>query len=303
MGVSNKPTVKDSDFKTKFETLQNRVESAIETQLPPAITRPPRLHHAMRYSIEGGGKRIRPVLVLAIWEILGGTLDPEPAAVAVECIHTYSLIHDDLPSLDNGDLRRGRPACHRKFDEATAILAGDALLTYAFALLSRAYESTPQVGIDLVSELGEAAGTTRLIGGQMEDILAESSACSAECLRFIHENKTAALMSASTGMGAIAAQASSNRIREVRSIGKHLGLAFQIIDDILDATGTPEQLGKDTGSDAASKKNTFVSLFGVDAARIAAKEETSRALELCGKMPNGGGFIADLSRWMEHRIH
>jgi geranylgeranyl diphosphate synthase type II len=302
MVMSDKPTATESDFKTKFKTLQNRVESAIDVHLPPVTTRPPLLHQAMRYSMEAGGKRLRPVLLLAIWEDLDGTLDPEPAAAAIECLHTYSLIHDDLPSMDDGDLRRGRPTCHRRFDEAAAILAGDALLTHAFALLGRAYASTPQVGIDLVSELGAAAGSTRLIGGQMEDILAESSPCSAERLRFIHENKTAALMSASTGMGAIAAEASADRVQTARSVGRHLGLAFQIIDDILDATGTPEELGKDAGTDAASQKNTFVSLFGIDAARDAAREETSRTLECLRQLPNKSGFVADLARWMEHRI-
>ena len=302
MVMSEKPTATESDFKTKFETLQNRVESAIDAHLPPVTTRPPLLHQAMRYSMEAGGKRLRPVLLLAIWKDLDGTLDPEPAAVAIECLHTYSLIHDDLPSMDDGDLRRGRPTCHRQFNEATAILAGDALLTHAFALLGRAYASTPQVGTNLISELGTAAGSTRLIGGQMEDILAESSPCSAERLRFIHENKTAALMSASTGMGAIAAEASADRVQTARSVGRHLGLAFQIIDDILDATGTPEELGKDAGADAVSQKNTYVSLFGIDAARGAAREETSRALECLRQLPNQGGFVADLARWMEHRI-
>lgn len=292
----------DSDFKTKFETLQNRVESALDAHLPSVTTRPPILHQAMRYSMEAGGKRLRPVLLLAIWENLEGTLDPEPAAVAIECLHTYSLIHDDLPSMDDGDLRRGRPSCHRKFDEATAVLAGDALLTHAFALLGRAYPSTPRIGVDLVSELGAAAGSTHLIGGQMEDILAESLPCSAEQLRFIHENKTAALMSAATGMGAIAAEASPDRVNTARSLGKHLGLAFQIIDDILDATGTPEELGKDVGTDAASRKNTFVSLFGLNAAREAAREETSRALGYSRQLPDESSFIADLARWMEHRI-
>ncbi len=302
MVMSEKPTATESDFKTKFETLQDRVESAIDAHLPPVTTLPPLLHQAMRYSMEAGGKRLRPVLLLAVWEALDGTLDPEPAAVAIECLHTYSLIHDDLPSMDDGDLRRGRPTCHRKFDEATAILAGDALLTHSFALLGQAYGSTPQAGIDLVSELGAAAGSTRLIGGQMEDILAESSPCSAERLRFIHENKTAALMSAATGMGAIAAEASANRVQTARSVGRHLGLAFQIIDDILDATGTPEELGKDAGTDAASQKNTFVSLFGLDAARDAARDETKRALDCLRQLSKKSGFVADLARWMEYRI-
>jgi geranylgeranyl pyrophosphate synthase len=303
MGMSDKPTVMKGDFKTKFETLQSRVEAAIDAHLPPATTPPTVLHQAVRYSMEAGGKRIRPVLLLAIWENLDGTLDPEPAAAAVECLHTYSLIHDDLPSMDDGDLRRGRPTCHRKFDEATAILAGDALLTHAFALLGRAYPSAPKTGIDLVSELGSAAGSTRLIGGQMEDILAESSNCSAERLRFIHENKTAALMSAATGMGAIVAEASTDRVQTARSLGKHLGLAFQIIDDILDATGTPEALGKDVGADATSQKNTYVSLFGIDAAREAARAETSLALEFCRKLPNESDFLANLVGSMEHRIN
>jgi len=302
MDMSAKPRVTDPDFKTNLETLQNRIETAIGIHLSPAATRPARIHQAMHYSMGTGGKRIRPVLLLAIWESLKGTIDPEPSAVAVECLHTYSLIHDDLPSMDNGDLRRGRPTCHREFDQATAVLAGDALLTHSFAILSRSYSSTPRVGLELISELATAADSTHLIGGQMEDILTESSPCSAEQLGFIHQNKTAALMSAASGMGAIAAEASPDQIETARSLGRHLGLAFQIIDDILDTTGTSEELGKDAGTDAAARKNTFVSIFGVDAARKAAREETGRALGFCRQLPEGSEFIAELIRWMERRI-
>ena len=293
----------ESDFKTKFEAFGRQVESALDRHLPPAGTRPARLHGAMRYSMEAGGKRIRPVLLLGVHEVFHGKLDPLPAAAAVECLHTYSLIHDDLPAMDDGDLRRGRPSCHRQFDEATAILAGDALLTHAFALLARAYESDPEVAVQLIDCLGAAAGSERLIGGQMADILAESSPVTGEELDYIHLNKTAALMSAATAMGALVARAPADGIATAATLGLRLGLAFQIIDDILDATSTAEALGKEAGSDQSAGKSTYVALYGVDRARDAARGETAGALKCCARLPGGAGFLAELIRMMENRLH
>jgi geranylgeranyl pyrophosphate synthase len=301
--MSEQPTAADNDFKAKFARYGRQVEAGIDLHLPPADLPPARLHAAMRYSMEAGGKRIRPVLLLAVHETFAGTLDPLPAAVALECLHTYSLIHDDLPAMDDGDLRRGRPSCHRQFDEATAILAGDALLTHAFALPARAYRSTPEVAVQLIDCLGVAAGSERLIGGQMEDLLAEERTISAPELESIHLNKTAALMSASTAMGAITARASAEGFATATALGLHLGLAFQIIDDILDATGTSETLGKEAGSDQTAGKSTYVSLHGLERAREAARAETAAALDQCRKLPGTSPFLADLIRMMEKRIH
>lgn len=300
--MDQEPRAAETDFKTKFEALRVRVESALNRHIPTEDTRPKRIHRAMRYAMEVGGKRLRPVLLLAVHESFGGSIDPEPAAVAVESLHTYSLIHDDLPAMDDGDLRRGRPSCHRQFDEATAILAGDALLTHAFALLGQAYPETPEVGLRLVAILGSASGSEHLIGGQMADILAESRQASAEELNFIHLNKTAALMSAATLMGAITAEAPEEGQDSARALGRHLGIAFQIIDDILDATGTTEDLGKEVGSDAAAKKTTYVSLFGIEKARAAAHAESRKAIEAVRRFPGDTRFLADLIEWMEFRI-
>lgn len=300
--MDQEPTATDTDFKTKFEALRNQVESALDRYIASAGTRPERLHRAMRYALEAGGKRLRPVLLLAVHESFGGSIDPEPAAVAVESLHTYSLIHDDLPAMDDGDLRRGRPSCHRQFDEATAILAGDALLTHAFALLGQAYRDAPEIGVRLVQTLGSASGSTQLIGGQMADMLAESVQATAEELNFIHLNKTAALMGAATLMGALTAEAPEEDLDGAQALGRHLGLAFQIIDDILDATATTEELGKKAGSDQAAEKSTYVSLFGIEKARAAAHAESRQAIEAVRRFPGDTRFLTGLIDWMEHRI-
>ncbi|MEZ5276397.1 MAG: polyprenyl synthetase family protein [Opitutaceae bacterium] len=301
--MSEQPTAVDSDFKAKFSEFGRQVEVGIDRYLPATTTPPGRLHEAMRYSMEAGGKRLRPVLLLGVHQALAGRLDPLPAAVALECLHTYSLIHDDLPAMDDGDLRRGRPSCHRQFDEATAILAGDALLTHAFALLARAYRTTPEVAVQLIDCLGTAAGSERLIGGQMDDLLAEKTEINAEQLDSIHLNKTAALMSAAAAMGAIVAQAPAGSRETASALGRHLGLAFQIIDDVLDATGTSETLGKEAGSDQTAGKSTYVSLHGLEEARKAARSETASALEQCRELGGPSAFLEDLVRMMENRIH
>ncbi|HYP17344.1 MAG TPA: polyprenyl synthetase family protein, partial [Opitutus sp.] len=191
------------DFSSELRRLAAQVEHGLDLHVPPADTPPARLHQAMRYSLEAGGKRLRPVLVLATAERYGVPLDRAlPAAVALECLHTYSLIHDDLPCRDNDDLRRGRPTVHKAFDEATALLAGDALLTHAFALLATAYRAEPPLTAALVRELADAAGSRRLIGGQMADLLAEKSqTATASDLEFIHLNKTAAMIEAALAIG------------------------------------------------------------------------------------------------------
>ena len=270
----------------------------------------------MRYAVQGGGKRLRPMLVLAAAEICGrrrpgaagpGGLDPIPAAIAIECVHTYSLIHDDLPCMDNDDMRRGRPTVHKAFDEATALLAGDALLTLAFELIARGYPPDP--GHGLVLELAVAAGSRRLVGGQVEDLLAErrSDATAAE-LDFIHLNKTAAMIEASLaiggliGLGTGTASESDGNVATLRRAGRHLGLAFQIVDDILDATSDTATLGKTAGKDAKAGKATYVRLHGIEASRRFAKDCSEAAAAEFGKLPGAAPFLVELAGTLGQRI-
>lgn len=288
-----------------------RVERGIDLHMPPAGTRPARLHTAMRYSLEAGGKRLRPVLVLAAAELCGGTGDVAlPAAVAIECIHTYSLIHDDLPCMDNDDLRRGRPTAHKQFDEATALLAGDALLTHAFALLAGHY--TGALAQTLVRELASAAGSQRLIGGQMEDLLAEKKAnATPDELEFIHLNKTAAMIEAALVMGGLIGSGGVDsigglagkepEIAILRRIGRHVGLAFQIVDDILDATADTATLGKTAGKDAKADKTTFVKVHGLEASQKFAAEHTTAALAALKQLPGDAAFLRALVESMATR--
>jgi geranylgeranyl pyrophosphate synthase len=259
----------------------------------------------MRYSLLGGGKRLRPVLTLATAEALGLTDDSAlPAAVAIECLHTYSLIHDDLPCMDNDDLRRGRPTAHRQFDEATALLAGDALLTEAFVILSVHYASRPTLAQALTRELADAASSRRLIGGQMEDLLAEkkSTATAAE-LEFIHLNKTAAMIEAAFVMGGLCAEAPSAALTILRTVGHHVGLAFQIIDDVLDATADTATLGKTAGKDAKADKTTFVKLHGIETSRRLAQEHSQAAQKALRSLPGDPAFLRVLIESMAARLN
>jgi geranylgeranyl pyrophosphate synthase len=291
------------DLAAELKRHAARIEQGLARHLPAADTRPARLHTAMRYSIEAGGKRLRPVLLLAAADLCGAPADfALPAAVALECVHTYSLIHDDLPCLDNDDLRRGRPTAHKAFDEATALLAGDALLTHAFVLLSTAYAAQPSLSHAFIRELADAAGSRRLIGGQMEDLLAErkTDATAAE-LEFIHLNKTAAMVEAALVMGGIAGGAPEAALASLRRTGRHLGLAFQIIDDILDATADSATLGKTAGKDARADKTTYVKLHGIDVSRQIAREHTQAALQALAELPGDKAFLAALVETLIHR--
>ncbi len=291
------------DFAAALKRHVAQVERGLDHYLPAATTRPSRLHEAMRYSLLAGGKRLRPVLTLATAELLGAANDSAlPAACAIECIHTYSLIHDDLPCMDNDDLRRGRPTAHKQFDEATALLAGDALLTEAFVILSEHYASTPTLAHALVRELASAAGSRRLIGGQMEDLLAEkkNNATAAE-LEFIHLNKTAAMIEVSLVFGGFCAGANPAAIESLRTVGRHLGFAFQIIDDILDATADTATLGKTAGKDAKADKTTFVKLHGIEASRRIAQEHSDAARAALNTLPGDKSFLTGLIDAMASR--
>ena len=290
------------EFKDNLRAYQQRIESAIGEYLPAEQTRPSRIHQAMRYSMQAGGKRLRPVLVLAASELFDSPVDSMPAAVAVECLHTYSLIHDDLPFIDNADLRRGAPTSHKQFDEATAVLAGDALLTYAFQLLARHYGDRPDLCAKLVSELSETAGSERLIGGQMEDILGEGAELAEETLTFIHRNKTSALIECCLVMGGLTGSASSEQLDALRDYGRQIGIAFQIIDDVLDHTSDEATLGKSAGSDLALQKTTYVKIHGLERSRQLAHEHTQRAVQLCQQLPSEAPFLSGLASHLEKRL-
>ena len=294
------------DFTTKLNQLILRVDQSIDTLVPPYAgphAGPARIHEAMRYSLQAGGKRLRPVLVLAATELFSNSFaDALPAAVAIECVHTYSLIHDDLPCMDNDDLRRGRPTSHRQFDETTALLAGDALLTHAFVLLASHYSADPRLTTALVRELADAAGSTRLIGGQMQDLLAEKkSDATASDLEYIHLNKTAAMIESSLVCGGLIGGAGETQLAQLRTAGRHLGLTFQIIDDVLDATADSATLGKTAGKDAKADKTTYVKLHGIDAARRMADEQTDHALAALRALPGDTTFLLDLAKAMTVR--
>jgi len=289
------------DFAAQLSQLRHEAEQALDRFVPAAQARPSRLHAAMRYSLEAGGKRIRPVLVLAAADLFGRRADAAAAAVAIECVHTYSLIHDDLPALDNDDLRRGRPTCHRAFDEPTAILAGDALLTHAFALLASHYSDRPQLAAALVRALGQAAGSTELIGGQMEDIEAEKTPATRDQVEFIHNGKTAAMIAVSLGFGGLIGGAAPGQLESLNRLGREVGLAFQVIDDVLDATATSAALGKTAGKDAQAQKATMVRVLGLDGARERAAAHTAAALAELSKLPGDTAFLRALVESLLHR--
>lgn len=262
-----------------MESRRKIVEKALARSLPPATVRPATIHRAMRYSLLAGGKRLRPILTLAAAEACGLT-DPAqalPAACAVELIHTYSLIHDDLPCMDDDDLRRGRPTSHKVFGEGVAVLAGDALLTRAFALLSGVKPSKRYPLSQHIAETAEAAGSLQLIAGQVADLEAERKKLSVSDVRFIHERKTGAMIVLSLRLGAMAANATSRQLKAVSEFGQALGLSFQIIDDILDVTQSSERLGKSAGKDLRAAKATYPAVIGLDASRLEAARLTKKA--------------------------
>ena len=293
------------NFSEKLKTWQDQVNRALDQALPGSEVHPARLHQAIRHSVDAGGKRLRPILVLAAEDLFRGENDPMPAALAIELIHTYSLIHDDLPAMDDSDLRRGKPSCHIAFDEATAILAGDALQPMAFEWLARGYASVPKLFADLTLILAETAGSQQLVGGQMQDLLSEGKEPDEKNLSYIHENKTAAMIRASLEMGfRIGAmgedEAKTARIREA---GLSLGLAFQAVDDLLDVTGSTEELGKDAHHDLEQGKVTWVTLKGEDGARALAREHTERAREGLRELGGESGFLLELTTFMLERKH
>ena len=257
------------------------VDEALERSLPPESAPPETVHKAMRYSVFAGGKRLRPVLVIAGAEAVGGAMDDVmPTACAMELIHTYSLVHDDLPAMDDDDFRRGRPTSHKVFGDAMAILAGDGLLTLAFRLLAENLRPgmDGRVLRDVLVEVAEAAGTGGMVGGQVADLEAEGRQVTPEALDYIHLHKTAALIRASIRSGAALCGATPAQLQALAVAGTSLGLAFQIVDDILDVTGTTEQLGKTAGKDQAQQKATYPAVHGLAASRARAEALMAEAL-------------------------
>jgi geranylgeranyl diphosphate synthase type II len=254
------------------------VNAALDRFLPSETTKPATIHKAMRYSLFAGGKRMRPALVLAAAQACGGKdSGAMPLACAVECIHTYSLIHDDLPAMDNDDYRRGKLTNHKVFGEGIAVLAGDALLTQAFEIAAQAKGWSRYSHRDLILELAKASGSLQLIAGQVADLEGEGKKTSVAQLKYIHERKTSALLCCSVRLGGMSANCSAVQLKALTDFGYHVGLAFQVIDDILDVTQTSEKLGKTAGKDTKAQKATYPSIVGLEKSRKIATQLTDKA--------------------------
>lgn len=274
------------DFSAYLNERRHFIDALLDRVIPTVETRPATLHRAMRHSLFAGGKRLRPVLCIAAAEASGGSKETAGFnACAVECLHTYTLIHDDLPCMDDDDLRRGVPTCHKVFGEGIAVLAGDALQALAFELVTRTRPTVRHSTGDMVAALARASGSLHLVGGQVADLEGEGKSLPLDDLRYVHESKTAALLACSVQLGGMAADATPEQLEALRRFGMATGLAFQIIDDILDVTQTSERLGKSAGKDEAVAKSTYPALVGLEAARDEAHrltEESHRALEIFG---------------------
>jgi geranylgeranyl diphosphate synthase type II len=288
------------DFDEYLASQAAAVEAYLDQYLPCEDTYPESIHRAIRYSLFAGGKRLRPILTLAAAEAVGGgSEDAMPAAAALEMIHTYSLIHDDLPAMDDDSLRRGKPTSHVVFGEAVAILAGDALLTQAFHLLSSAPANGPtetERRLRALTILADAAGVNGMVGGQVVDVESEGENVGEETLDYIHAHKTGALMKAACHLGALLGGGSEDEIDRLVCYGLKIGLAFQIIDDILDVEGNAESLGKSAGKDDKAGKATYPRIHGIDAARRRAAELTEEATELVVSFGPAGDPLTCLAR-------
>jgi geranylgeranyl diphosphate synthase, type II len=278
-------------------------DAALERLLPGANTRPTSIHQAMRHSVFAGGKRIRPILCMEAGRAVAGLLPAgiEELGAALEMLHTYSLIHDDLPALDNDDLRRGRPTCHKVYGEAIAILAGDALQTQAYEVMAQ-LRCPAESRVKIIEEIARGTGTVNgMIGGQVIDLEAERTKPDADTLEYIHRSKTAALITASVVSGGIYASADSRQVENLRQFGQAIGLAFQIIDDILDVTQTSEQLGKTAGKDLASEKATYPALFGLEESRKRAQALLEDAYKSLQNLGSRSETLQNIARFLIER--
>jgi geranylgeranyl diphosphate synthase, type II len=278
-------------------------DEALDRLIPLETVDPVSIHKAMRHSVFAGGKRLRPVLCMEAGRLIAGSLPAgiEELGAALEMLHTYSLIHDDLPALDNDDLRRGRPTCHKVFGEAIAILAGDALQTQAYEVLAR-LKCPLEARVHIVAEIAHATGTLDgMIGGQVVDLEAEHTRPTPEMLEYIHRSKTAALITASLVSGGLYAEAKDSQVQKLRAFGRAIGLAFQIVDDVLDVTQTSEQLGKTAGKDTASEKATYPALFGIDASIGKADALVNEAFAELESFGDRAATIKELARYLVER--
>jgi geranylgeranyl diphosphate synthase, type II len=283
---------------------QAMADAALERLLPPLTQFPPSIHAAMRHSVFAGGKRLRPILCIEAARMIGGGMLPmgvEDLGAALEMLHTYSLIHDDLPALDNDDLRRGRPTCHKAYGEATAILAGDALQTYAYEVLAK-MACPAEARVQIIAEIAHATGTVEgMIGGQVADLEAEHKKVTADELAYIHRSKTGALITASLVTGGLYAGAGEGNVEKLRTFGRMAGLAFQIADDILDVTQTSEQLGKTAGKDLTSEKATYPALFGIEASMQKADDLVTSACQQLESFGDRANTLKGLAHFLVER--
>jgi len=289
-----------SDLKKYLDDCAQAIEKTLDEVLPKETEYPQTIHKVMRYSIFAGGKRIRPVLLLAANEACGQSFANKNACLAgaaIEMLHTFSLIHDDLPSIDNDDLRRGRPTAHKVFGEGVAILGGDALSIFAYEVLAR-------VGnIKIIEVISKALGTNGMIGGEFVDVESEGKDVDLKTVEYIHNGKTAALFRASIEIGAIIAGASEQKIAALSEYGNAIGLAFQVVDDILDITATSEQLGKSIGKDVEAKKATYPSVVGLEKSKEYAKELTHKAKKAIAPLGVKAKMLIDIADHLESRIN
>ena len=292
-----------TDAKEFFASCRPLIDSALDRLIPSEHDEPVRLHSAIRWSIFAGGKRFRPALLLAAGQTFGATFEVLlRTACAFEMIHTYSLIHDDLPSMDDDDLRRGRPTCHVKFDEATAILAGDALQALAFQIIAEDEKLSPPVRVQLVAEVARAAGTPLgMVAGQARDLAAESQPVDATTLEKIHLQKTGALISAAARCGAIIADAEAEELDALTEYGRNLGLLFQITDDLLDVTASASEMGKTPGKDARAQKATYPALRGVESTRAETQAVHRAALAALKRINHPTTLLSSIADFIRER--
>jgi geranylgeranyl diphosphate synthase type II len=291
-----------SDLKAYLQSQQVLVDEALNQSLPRVTARPRTIHQGMRYSVFAGGKRLRPILALAAAEACGG--EPEaalPPACAVEVMHTYSLVHDDLPAMDDDDLRRGRPTSHKVYGEGMAVLIGDALLTESFTILAQTTPTKRYSLKDLILEFSICGGSKKLIGGQVLDLEGEGKELSKAQLVRIHENKTAALLTTSLRLGAMTANATPRQLEALTDFGYNLGLAFQVIDDILDVTQSTEKLGKTAGKDEAVDKATYPAILGLEKSKKEAARLTQKALSSLTPLRSKGKRLEEIAHYLLDR--
>ena len=290
------------DLQTFLKSRAVAVNEALDRFLPAVTARPATLHRAMRYSLFAGGKRIRPALCLAAATACGGKqADAMPLACAIECIHTYSLVHDDLPAMDNDDYRRGKLTNHKVFGEGIAVLAGDALLTQAFEIAARCRSRPRYSHQKIILDLARAAGSLQLIAGQVADLEGEGKRISATQLRYIHERKTSALLCCAVRLGGMSANCTVAQLKALTDFGYHVGLAFQVIDDILDVTQTTEKLGKTAGKDTKAQKATYPSIVGLEKSREIARRLTHRAFAALEVFPGRAVALKALAEYLLRR--